>query len=73
MNAIDGDAEKEETDADFEGGSGECVEDFAEEPVLDGECWLVSSLLSAVKTDRLTIRPICAVSSSRRYLFLPFP
>jgi len=32
--AIDGDTEEKKTDADFEGGGGECVEDFAEEPVL---------------------------------------
>ena len=42
MNAIDRDTEEEKADADFEGGGGECVEDFAEEPILNGECWLVS-------------------------------
>ena len=73
MDAIDGDAEEKKADADFESCSRKCVEDFAEEPVLNGECRLVSCLLTAVKTGRLTMRPICAVSSSRRYLFLPFP
>lgn len=34
LNAIDGDAKEEETDADLECCSGQGVEDFAEEPVL---------------------------------------
>lgn len=34
MNTVDGDAEEEKTDADFESGCGESVEDLAEEPVL---------------------------------------
>lgn len=42
MNAIDRDAEEEKADADFEGGGGQCVEDFAEKPVLNEEFWLVS-------------------------------
>lgn len=72
LYAVDGDAEEKETDANLESCSGEGVEDFAEEPVLfarDGQyCPLID-----VQRQRLTIKPICAVSSSRSSLFLPFP
>lgn len=62
VDAVDSDAEKEKTDADFEGCSGQGVEDFAKEPVLFGEVpslWVSSRQSQRQKTHHQT--HLCSV------------
>lgn len=71
--SVDGDTEEEETNTDLEGCCGKCVEDFAKEPVLFKKKSSVMFSVMDAQSEELTIKPICAVSSSSNFLFLPLP